>query len=184
MTKKEKVLIQKSFIKESVIMCTIKKIRVFADENFKVLAKNLRKNNIDFYRGQIDYVDHQGEKIAVQTIYMKINKNSDCLFLNKIKKNKKFIYDVPSTKYIKKYFVTYMSVKDSNGFEEANYFDCEIIGEFKSYKSAMSAFNVAKQVHNDGTTIGVVMHTYDASLPRNTRLDYIFNEVIAYHHGD
>lgn len=118
MTKKEKVLIQKSFTKESVIMCTIKKIRVFADENFKVLTKNLRKNNIDFYRGQIDYVDHQGEKIVVQTIYMKINKNSDCLFLNKIKKNKKFIYDAPSTKYIRNILLLICQLKTTTALKK------------------------------------------------------------------
>lgn len=103
------------------------------------------------------------------------------MFFNKIKKNKKFVYDAPHTRYIRKFIITYMSVKEDNGFEEANYFDCEFIAEFKSCKSALKAFDVAKYVHNDGTTIGVVMHTYDASLPRNNRADYIFNDVVTYY---
>lgn len=36
---------------------------------------------------------------------------------NKIKKNKKFVYDVPSTRYIKKCIITYMSVKENVEFE-------------------------------------------------------------------
>lgn len=175
---------QKFNCKESVNMYTPKKLKVFVDENYKSFITLLIKNKIDFYLGNIDEAEYQGEKIAVQNIYIKLHNQSDCLFFNKIKKNKKFVYDAPHTRYIRKFIITYMSVKEDNGFEEANYFDCEFIAEFKSCKSALKAFDVAKYVHNDGTTIGVVMHTYDASLPRNNRADYIFNDVVTYHHGD
>lgn len=52
-----------------------------------------------------------------------------------------------------------MSVKENIGFEEINYFDYEFISEFKSCEAALAAFSVAKHIHNDGTTISVVMHT-------------------------
>ncbi len=143
------------------------KIKVYRDERFDDFIKEMDELEIDYFMGQIEKINIDGDEVNIQTIYIRIDFELELSFVKKIEKERSNIYQFSRMKKISEYCLVFPDAEVNDDDVILSYTDLNIIAVFDSLNYAKETYYAVKKENNNEVNVAIMLHILDAELGEN-----------------
>lgn len=143
------------------------KIKVYCDESYDDLIKEMDELKIDYFMGPLEKVNIDGNDVNIQTIYIRIDFEFEHSFVKKIEKERSNIYQFSRMKKIKDYCLVFPDAEVNDDDVILTYTNLNIIAVFDSLDCAKETYYAVNKENNNEVNIAIMLHILDAELGEN-----------------